>query len=161
MRSWILSLLLGVSISSSVLAVDFESDNAKWNRVAAEQKTAAAQRIGKTYWVRPPTNSAYPQFVAFRDSVDGLDREKVIKTEQFTVTGMDANGWHYQVRFADGTEKWIMVATFDMCLYTPKGSRSFVESEIFGENPANLDARLAQASKSARGKSAAQAEVSV
>lgn len=117
----------------------------------ADHSTAQGQarlqsRVGKTYWVRPNANASY-QFVRFGDesSADSIRHGMVIKdTESFTVVQLSArphsDSGAYQVRFADGTLKWIDDSAFNIHLYVP-GSKVKTSPELFEEDPRSIDAR--------------------
>ncbi|HHV7519444.1 TPA: hypothetical protein ACUNF5_000881 [Burkholderia orbicola] len=114
---------------------------------ATEQGQARLQsRVGRTYWVSPAANSTY-QFVRFgnENTADSIAHGIAAKNaERFTViqlsTKPDSDDGTYQVRFADGTLKWLDNTMFNIHQYAPSGEmkRPF---EIFEEDPRILDTR--------------------
>ena len=114
---------------------------------ATEQGQERLQsRVGRTYWVRPNANSTR-QFVRFGDenTTGSITHGIAIKdTEMFTVIQLSArpnsDSGTYQVRFADGTLKWIDDSAFKIHLYAP-GIKMKLIPEIFEEDPRTIDAR--------------------
>jgi hypothetical protein len=114
---------------------------------ATEQGQVRLQsRVGKTYWVSPAANSTY-QFVRFanENTADSIAHGiAVTSTERFTVIQLaakpDSDEGAYQVRFTDGTLKWLDNTMFNIHQYAPSGEmkRPF---EIFEEDPRILDAK--------------------
>ncbi|WP_159086716.1 hypothetical protein [Burkholderia sp. NRF60-BP8] len=112
---------------------------------ATEQGQARLQsRVGRTYWVSPAANSTY-QFVRFanENTADSIAHGITVKNaERFTVIKLsakpDSDDGTYQVRFADGTLKWLDNTMFNIHQYEPTGEmkRPF---EIFEEDPRILN----------------------
>lgn len=106
-------------------------------------------RVGRTYWVRPNANSTY-QFVRFGDenTADSITHGIAAKdTESFTVTQLSArpnsDSGTYQVRFSDGTLKWMDDSAFNIHLYNADPRvKMKITPEIFEEDPRAVDARL-------------------
>ncbi|MFM0244912.1 hypothetical protein [Paraburkholderia sediminicola] len=115
---------------------------------ATEQGHARLEsRVGRTYWVRPNVNSTY-QFVRFgnENTADSITHGIAVKdTEHFTVILLSArpnsDSGTYQVRFADGTLKWMDDSAFKIHLYAPT-VKVKVASEIFEQDPRVIVASL-------------------
>jgi hypothetical protein len=117
---------------------------------ASHHATARGQaqlqsRVGRTYWIRPATNSSY-QFVRFgnENTTDSIAHGIAVKgVERFTVIKLsakpDTDDGTYQVRFADGSLKWLDNTMFNIHQYGPLGGmkRPF---EIFEVDPRVIDA---------------------
>jgi len=117
--------------------------------VTAQGQARLKSRVGRTYWVRPNANSTY-QFVRFGDqnTVESISHGIVVKdTERFTVIQLSArpnsDSGTYQVRFFDGTLKWMDDSAFNIHLYNadPRVKMKLIP-EIFEEDPQAVDARL-------------------
>jgi len=115
--------------------------------VAELRDTPLQSRVGRTYWVRPNANSTY-QFVRFGDenTPDSIAHGTTVKgIEMFTVIRLSASAnveaSTYQVRFANGTLKWMNDSAFEIHLVFP-GTRTKLSPEIFELDPRLLDARL-------------------
>jgi hypothetical protein len=121
---------------------------------ATEQGQARLQsRIGRTYWVGPNAHSTY-QVVRFGDenTAESITHGVAIKdTESFTVirlsTRPNSDSGTYQVRFADGTLKWMDSSSFNIHLYAPR-VKVKVEPEIFEQDPRIMNARVQEAQDS-------------
>ena len=115
---------------------------------ATDQGQARLQsRVGRAYWVRPNVNSIY-QFVRFgnENTADSITHGIAAgDTESFTVIRLSArpnsDSGTYQVRFADGTLKWMDDSAFKIHLYVPR-SRMKLDPEIFEQDPRVIDASL-------------------
>jgi hypothetical protein len=115
---------------------------------ATDQGQARLQsRVGRTYWVRPNIDSTY-QFVRFGDenTADSITHGIAVKgTERFTEIQLSArpnsDSGSYQVRFADGTLKWMDDSAFKIHLYAPR-IKMKLTPEIFEEDPRVINARL-------------------
>jgi hypothetical protein len=119
------------------------------NRATERGQARLQSRVGKSYWVRPNANSTY-QFVRFGDenTADSITHGTAVKdTERFTVIQLSArpnsDSGTYQVRFDNGTLKWIDDSAFKIHLYVP-GIKMKLTPEIFEEDPRAIDARLGQ-----------------
>lgn len=117
---------------------------------ATERGQARLQsRVGRTYWVRPNANSTY-QFVRFGDenTTDSITHGTAVKnTESFTVIQLSArpnsDSGTYQVRFSDGTLKWMDDSAFKIHLYVADPRIKMKNTpEIFEEDPRAVDAHL-------------------
>jgi hypothetical protein len=113
---------------------------------ATEQGQARLQsRVGKTYWVRPNANSSY-QFVRFgnENTSDSIAHGIAVEaTESFTVVQLvvrpNSDSGTYQVRFSDGTMRWMDSSSFNIHLYAPRVTVK-AEPEIFEQDPRLVDA---------------------
>jgi hypothetical protein len=124
------------------MAASHEADHA-----TAQGQARLQSRVGRSYWVRPNANSTY-QFVRFGDenTADSITRGIAVKdTEKFTVSQLsvrpNSDSGTYQVRFDNGTLKWIDDSAFKIHLYVP-GIKMKLTPEIFEEDPHAIDARL-------------------
>ncbi|MEK6417527.1 MAG: hypothetical protein V4803_32520 [Burkholderia gladioli] len=115
----------------------------------AQGQARLKSRVGRTYWVRPNANSTY-QFVRFGDqnTADSITHGIAVKdSERFTVVQLSArpnsDSGTYQVRFSDGTLKWMDDSAFKIHLYNadPRVKMKLIP-EIFEEDPQAVDARL-------------------
>jgi hypothetical protein len=116
------------------------------HHATARGQAQLQSRVGRTYWVRPAANSTY-QFVRFgnENTVDSIAHGIAVKdAERFTVIQLsakpDTDDGTYQVRFTDGTLKWLDNTMFNIHQYASSGEmkRPF---EIFDEDPRLMDSR--------------------
>jgi hypothetical protein len=115
---------------------------------ATEQGKARLQsRVGRSYWVRPNANSTY-QFVRFGDenTAESITHGVAVKdTEMFTVIQLSArpnsNSGTYQVRFTDGTMKWMDSSSFNIHMDGPR-VKVKAAPEIFEQDPRIMNVEL-------------------
>ncbi|MDR6539485.1 hypothetical protein [Variovorax soli] len=155
-RALFVGALLTVIILPTALAAAFDSPQDVRSREDAQRKAKLEERVGRVYWVRPPTNGRR-QFVTFADVPGGhsWNGSRVTSAQRFKVVelvaGVGAYLGNYLVQFDDGTQKWLSSTDFAIHTYEPASVIADpTRSEIFEEDPAIIERRAEAREKQQR-----------